>query len=317
VSGIIVTIFGASGFVASKLINRLGKSGVQVVAPFRGEESAVRHLKPLCDLGMFAPVRFDIRDRFSVENALEHSNLVINLLGRSWPTRNFSLHDANVLSAKTIAQAAKNVGIERFIHVSHEGVHHFSNSEFLRSKWEGEDAVKSIFPEAVIVRPCNMFGHGDHFTTNISAVSAYSRLGVYIPSNENGLLQPLWVSDFVSAMMELISDTANLCGGRTYDFGGPEVCTWRQLVDYILLCTNRVDQGISHFDFFKYFRDFDRALMNEKVVVPKDAEFTIESLDIPKLMTLEDMLPTILGAKVRPTIYYNNKSPDVTPNNPV
>lgn len=86
--------------------------------PFRGEESSFNHLKVMGDLGQIVPMKWDCRDKDSIRRACEYSNVIINLTGRRWDTRNFTQKQVHVEAAKNIAEVAKELGVERFIHVS-------------------------------------------------------------------------------------------------------------------------------------------------------------------------------------------------------
>ena len=81
-----------------------GKVGSTVIVPYRGEENACRHLKLLGDLGQIVPMWYNIRNKETVKRAVQHSNVVINLVGKHWETRNFSFYDVNVVAAATIAE---------------------------------------------------------------------------------------------------------------------------------------------------------------------------------------------------------------------
>lgn len=50
-SGVVATVFGATGFLGRYIVNRLGRMGSQVIVPFRGDEHDHRHLRPMGDLG--------------------------------------------------------------------------------------------------------------------------------------------------------------------------------------------------------------------------------------------------------------------------
>lgn len=69
-SGITATVFGASGFLARSVVERLGNTGTRIVAPFRGDGDEVRHLKTMGDLGMINLVPFDIRNEETVRKAV-------------------------------------------------------------------------------------------------------------------------------------------------------------------------------------------------------------------------------------------------------
>jgi len=47
---------------------------------------------------------YNIRNKETVKRAVQHSNVVINLVGKHWETRNFSFYDVNVVAAATIAE---------------------------------------------------------------------------------------------------------------------------------------------------------------------------------------------------------------------
>ncbi|KAL6076928.1 RmlD substrate binding domain [Balamuthia mandrillaris] len=230
VSGVVASVFGATGFVGRYVVNRLGKIGSQVVIPYRGEEKAYRHLKTMGDLGQIVPIWYAIRDYESVKRAMQHSNVVINLVGRNYETRNFTLEDVHVHGAATIARAAKEVGIERLIHVSAANASETSSSHWLRTKAAGEKAVKQIFPEATILRPTPMFGLHDWF------VMRYTRLAKYWPFYPLILpdhkVQPLWAGDMGTALMNALA--SNDTKGKTYELGGPTIYTNAELADLIL-----------------------------------------------------------------------------------
>merc|ERR1712032_856015 len=86
-----------------------------------------------------------------------HSNIVINLLGRTWETRNYSFEDVNITGPQRIAKVCKEMGVQRLVHMSHinareepEVAFLKGGSRFLATKYQGELAVKAEFPEATI-----------------------------------------------------------------------------------------------------------------------------------------------------------------------
>lgn len=227
VSGVVATVFGATGFVGRYVVNRLGKIGSQVIIPYRGEESGYRHLKLLGDLGQIVPIWYNIRNMDSIKRAMQHSNVVINLVGKNCETRNFSFYDANVVSAATIAMAAKECGVERLIHVSSAAASPDSPSGFSRSKALGEQTVRDIFPEATILRPCVLFGRQDFFLNRYAFIHRYWPMPLRTCKDHK--MQPLWVSDFATALMNTLARTDTV--GKTYELGGPDVFTFQQLTE--------------------------------------------------------------------------------------
>ncbi|MGH0152079.1 UNVERIFIED_CONTAM: hypothetical protein FKN15_048986 [Acipenser sinensis] len=133
-SGIAATVFGATGFLGRYVVNRLGRIGSQVVIPHRCDQYDVMYLRPMGDLGQIIFLDWDARDKDSISRALAHSNVVINLVGREWETSNYRFEDTHVNIPKEIARAAKEAGIEKFIHMSHLNADIRSSSKYLRTK---------------------------------------------------------------------------------------------------------------------------------------------------------------------------------------
>ena len=95
---------------------------------------AKRHLKLTGDLGRVTFLEFDLRNTQSIEESVRHSDIVLNLIGRKYPTKNFSYHDVHVEGTERIAEAVAKYDVDRFIHVSSYNADPKSPSEFFRTK---------------------------------------------------------------------------------------------------------------------------------------------------------------------------------------
>ncbi|GAV89398.1 hypothetical protein CFOL_v3_32813 [Cephalotus follicularis] len=69
--------------------------GTQVLVPFRGCEDSTRHLKLMGDLGQVVPMKYNPRDEDYVKAVMAKANVVINLIGREFETRNYSFEEVN------------------------------------------------------------------------------------------------------------------------------------------------------------------------------------------------------------------------------
>ena len=105
-----------------------------------------------------------------------HANVVVNMVGRQFATRNFSMEEANVLSAERIAKASLRA--DRFIFISAVGADPESPSEFLRLKAAAEEKVRSIIPDATIIRITRMFGAEDNYLVKYGWLS---RVSPFVP----------------------------------------------------------------------------------------------------------------------------------------
>lgn len=127
------TVFGATGFLGRYIVNRLARQGCTVVVPFR-DDMAKRHLKVTGDLGRVVFIEYDLRNTQSIEESVRHSDLVFNLVGRKYPTKNFSLADVHVEGTERIVEAVAKYDCDRYIHVSSYNASLNSPSEFFRTK---------------------------------------------------------------------------------------------------------------------------------------------------------------------------------------
>jgi len=240
-SGVVATVFGASGFLGRYVVDRLGSFGSQCVCPYRGDGMYVRHLKLMGDLGQIVPLPVDFTNEDSIRNVLAQSNVVINLIGNEHQTANYSYHDTNVKCTFRLAKLAAETGnIKRFIHVSQLGASHDSPSEQLRTKAEGEDVVRDFFPNATIIRPAPIFGHEDKFLNRIAELLNFSPLVPMV--NNDQQLQPVFVMDVAQAIINSL--TFEDAPGAIVECTGPEIYSRANLVEYVAEMIYREDATV-------------------------------------------------------------------------
>jgi NADH dehydrogenase (ubiquinone) 1 alpha subcomplex subunit 9 len=218
-SGVVATVFGATGFYGRYIVNRLGRTGSQIVAPYRGDEHDYRHLRLMGDLGQVVFPSYNLKDVESVAKAVKFSNVVVNAAGRDYETRNFKFDDVHVTGARAIAEACRAAGVKRLIHFSALGADPNSPSKFLRSKAEGEKAVKEVFPDATIIRPAATYGAEDRYFHYYASLRVFP-LGM-VPLMDMGLniyKYPVSVSDIATAVVNIIGDKSSQ--GLTYELVG-------------------------------------------------------------------------------------------------
>ena len=109
----------------------------------------------------------DAHDERSVEAAVAGADGVVNAISLYVEHGSDTFHSVHVETAAKIARAARRAGIKRLVHLSGIGADTASPSPYIRSRGEGEAAVQTAFPGAVIVRPAVMFASDDAFLTTI------------------------------------------------------------------------------------------------------------------------------------------------------
>jgi NADH dehydrogenase (ubiquinone) 1 alpha subcomplex subunit 9 len=181
--------------------------------PFR-EEMAKRHLKVAGDLGRVVFIEMDIRNTQSIEESVRHSDIVYNLVGRDYPTKNFDLKDVHVEGTERIADAVAKYDIDRFVHVSSHSAQLDSTSEFYRTKAQGEQVARSIYPETTIVRPAPMFGFEDRLLHRLAAPTNVITSN-WLQERSN----PVHVIDVGMALEKMLHDDTT--AAETYELYGP------------------------------------------------------------------------------------------------
>ncbi|CAG8445007.1 10880_t:CDS:10 [Acaulospora morrowiae] len=225
VSGHIATVFGCTGFLGRYVVSKLAKHGTQVVVPYRDADEA-RHLKVTGDLGQVIPLEFDIRNEKNIEEAVRHSDIVYNLIGRDYETNNFPFEKVHVEGAARIARISRENGVSRFVHVSALNADKNSKSKFYRSKALGEEAVKAEYPDATIVRPSTMYGHEDRFLNRLAGTT-YE----YVLNKGMTRIRPVYALDVAKAL-EYMSKYENTIG-ETYELFGSNEYTYNEIYDVI------------------------------------------------------------------------------------
>ncbi|KAK5135053.1 NADH-ubiquinone oxidoreductase 40 kDa subunit [Meristemomyces frigidus] len=219
------TVFGATGFLGRYIVNRLARSGCTVVIPFR-EEMAKRHLKLTGDLGRIVFMEYDLRNTTSIEESVRHSDMVFNLVGRDYPTKNFALDDVHVEGTRRIAEATAKYDVDRFIHVSSHSAHPQSPSEFYRTKFLGEQAAREIYPEATIVRPAPMFGFEDRLLHTLAGTT-----NTLTCNNMAERFYPVHAPDVGMALAKIGLDDSTV--GQTFELFGPKQYSMKEISEMV------------------------------------------------------------------------------------
>ncbi|CAG9859884.1 unnamed protein product [Phyllotreta striolata] len=255
-NGVVATVFGATGFIGKYIVNRLGKSGSQIIIPYRGDNYEPFRMKLAGDLGQVYFHEYNLRDEDSIRKCIKYSNVVINLVGRDWETKRFSFNDVNVEGARRLARLSKEAGVERFIHFSSMNASDNPNrsgilpngSKFLESKGLGEQAVLEEFPEATIFRPSDVYGQEDRFVRYYA--HAWRRQATFVPlwyKGERTQKQPVHVSDVATGVMNAIKDPDT--AGQIYQAVGPKRYLLSELVDYFFRVMRKDgDWGYKRYD---------------------------------------------------------------------
>ncbi|XP_006862735.1 PREDICTED: NADH dehydrogenase [ubiquinone] 1 alpha subcomplex subunit 9, mitochondrial [Chrysochloris asiatica] len=288
VSGVVATVFGATGFLGRYVVNHLGRMGSQVIVPYRCDTYDLMHLRPMGDLGQIIFLEWNGRDKDSIRRAVEHSNVVINLVGREWETKNFDYEDVFVKIPQAIAQVSKEAGVEKLIHVSHLNANMKSSSRYLRNKAVGEKEVRDAFPEATIIKPSDIFGREDRFLNYFANIRWFGG----VPLVSLGLRtekQPVYVVDVSKGIVNAIKDPD--ARGKTFAFTGPNRYLLFDLMRYVFAVAHRpfIPYPMPHFAYQLVARFFEMSPFEPWTTRDKVNRVHLTDMKLPHLPGLEDL----------------------------
>ena len=229
----LVTVFGGSGFLGRHVVRALAKRDYRIRVAVRRPEMA-GHLQPIGKVGQIHAVQANLRFPASVKAAMRDASIVVNLCGILTEGGKQTFDAVQAEGAAAIARVAAEIGA-RMVHVSAIGADAGSQSGYARAKAAGEQAVLETVPSATILRPSVVFGPEDQFTNRFAMLA---RMMPVIPVfGADTRMQPVYVGDVATAVADAVDGRAR--AGATYELGGPEVLTMRQIIEIILATIER------------------------------------------------------------------------------
>jgi len=219
-----VTVFGGTGFLGRRVVARLAEAGLSVRVASRHPRSGAAPRD-----GVTA-IAADIRNPAEVARALDGVAAAVNCVSLYVEAKGTSFEDIHVAGARHLAAAAAVRSI-RLVHISGIGADAASASPYVRARGRGEAAVRDACPGATILRPAVMFGEDDAFLRAIDRVAGLSLVFPLFGRGETRL-QPVHVEDVAAAVVRAVERPAP--EGQVFELGGPDVLTYRQIVERLL-----------------------------------------------------------------------------------
>ncbi len=236
-NGKLVTVFGGTGFLGRYVVRELARRGWRVRAAVRRPDLG-RSLMPYGAVGQIMAVQANLRPqyRWSVERALQNADAAVNLVGILSQGGKQTFTSVQAEGAGIVADCARAAGITNLVHVSALGADANSKSIYAQTKAAGEQTVLSTLPGAVIMRPSVVFGQDDAFFNKFAGMA---EMMPFLPLVGGGhtRFQPVYVVDVAEAIANAIEGKAQ--PGATYELGGPEVMSFKDILELVLKETGR------------------------------------------------------------------------------
>lgn len=235
----LICIFGGSGFIGRHMVKALARTGARIRVASRRPNEAM-FLLPAGNVGQIQLFAANVRDDASVAAAVKDADVVINLVGILYQRGEQKFDAVQAAGAGRIAMAAKNAGAKRFIQISAIGADAGSASAYARSKAAGEAAVREAFPDATILRPSIVFGPEDDFFNRfawMASLPLWVMPALPLIGGGKTKFQPVFVGDIAEAVVRVLDNPH--WAGKTFELGGPEVMSFKQVLQLICAVTHR------------------------------------------------------------------------------
>lgn len=224
----LVTIVGGSGFVGRYIARRLAKDGWRIRVAVRRPNEAL-FVKTYGVVGQVEPMACNIRDEASLRAVMRGADAVVNCVGILNRSGRNTFDAVQAEGPGRVAKVAAEMGVARLVHVSAIGAERASDSDYARTKAEGEAAVLAAFPSAVILRPSIIFGPEDGFFNRFAGMARFAPVLPVVGAGTK--FQPVYVDDVAAAAVKAVDGEA---APGIYELGGPDVATFRELMYHML-----------------------------------------------------------------------------------
>ena len=307
----LITVFGGSGFIGRYAVRALCKAGWRVRVAVRNPMNA-GDMRLSGEVGQVQIMQANVRNRPSVARAVDGADAVLNLVGILFERGRQNFGGAQALGAANVAELAREAGVKQMVQLSAIGADADSDSEYARTKAEGEANVLEHMPNAVILRPSLVFGPEDGFFNKFGNLGR--RTPVLPLIGEKTQFQPVFVGDVADAIVGALDrpDAA----GRVFELGGPKTYSMREMMEFIGRETDRKPlllpvffpiasvMGLANSIFCWVWPFHSPVVTGDQVKLLKkdnvvgasgDAAFgTLADLGVTQLETVEAIAPTYL-----------------------
>ena len=229
-------IFGASGQIGRHLIRKLTKNNYKVTAVTRNLHQKGYVLKTQANAGYIDIVELNIFNENKLKDLISRADICINLIGILYEkNKGNSFENIHTIFPSLISKICKEYNVQQFIQLSALGIDDAVDSNYAKSKLEGEKNIKNNFNHATILRPSVVYSVDDNFTTNF--MTLLNRLFVF-PLYYNGdtKFMPIYCSDLTEIIYQVISK--NIIS-KTIECVGPETISLKDILKRLLKLTEK------------------------------------------------------------------------------
>tara|TARA_Y100001970_G_scaffold280369_1_gene389232 strand:- start:5033 stop:6004 length:972 start_codon:yes stop_codon:yes gene_type:complete len=229
-------IFGGSGQIGRHLVRKLTKNNITVTVVTRNIHQKSYIIKTQGNAGYIDVAEANIYDEKKIRNLFSKADICINLIGILFEkNKGNTFHNIHTLFPSLLAKLSKEYKLKNFIHISALGINDAKDSNYAKSKLEGEKNILNNFSLATILRPSIVYSVDDNFTTNF--MTLLNRLPIF-PLYYSGKTKftPIHCSDLTDIIYYIISKNIN---SKIIECVGPEVITFKNIIERLLILIDK------------------------------------------------------------------------------
>ncbi len=226
-----VLIFGCSGQIGRSIVRKLTKDNYTVTAVTRNIHQNGIVLKTLGNAGFINIVEANIFDEKKIRELFKKADICINLIGILYEQKKGNtFRNIHTVFPSILSNLCKEYNLKNFIHLSALGINDAVDSDYAKSKLEGEKEISKNFPLATILRPSIVYSVEDNFTTNF--MTLLNRLPIFpLYYGGNTRFAPIACSDLTDTIHYVIS---NNIYSKIIECVGPEIITFKEILQRLL-----------------------------------------------------------------------------------
>ncbi len=229
-------IFGGSGQIGRHLIRKLTKNNIRVTVVTRNIHQKSYIIKTQGNAGYIDIVEANIYDEKKMRNLFSNADICINLIGILFEKKKGnSFYNIHTLFPSLLSKLSKEYKLKNFIHISALGINDAIDSNYAKSKLEGEKNILDNFSLSTILRPSIVYSVDDNFTTNF--MTLLSRLPIFpLYYSGNTKFTPIHCSDLTNIIYDVITKNIN---SKIIECVGPEVINFKEIIERLLRLINK------------------------------------------------------------------------------
>lgn len=315
----LVTLFGGSGFIGRYAARTLVAAGYRVRVAVRRPHLA-GDVRLAGAPGWVDIVQANVRNKASVQAAIEDACAVVNLVGILYEKGRQTFESAQRDGAINVAKACAEAGIDRLVHISAIGAADGAEADYAETKGEAEIGIREHVPSATILRPSIVFGPEDEFFNRFAALASHplTTFAPFLPAIGGGhtKVQPVYAGDVAEAIAAAIArDGAE---GKTYELGGPSTYSFNEIYEFIGQTIDRKRYalplpfvvakplGVAIGTVFRYVWPLSSGILGAPPITGNQVELlksdnvvsegalTLEDLGVTELESIEAIVPSYL-----------------------